>query len=178
MSGISRRRNVTDLKKLGPGSLISRFEAKELLAELVPDTEDDPRQTKDKVDQRLKYAIRLGHLSPSASNADLFALGEIVAWAHTKWPGRIADLPSTARIVPLAGNETVVSDSTLSVHVRLANLASCHEALDAAHKKIELLEQQLLAAREEIEKLTPLAAKRQLMRAKNQENARKPRKGI
>lgn len=148
-------------------------EAVELLASRVQRAGDSERQAKDKVGQRLRYALRRGDIVGRGPGSKTLLLGEVAAWASAKWPGKV-DLP----LLPIAGVVNVALEGAgLSAEAQVipGDFAECAGALQEALRRESRLISELSAARAEIDRLTTLANKYVENRRKNRESAGKPR---
>lgn len=148
-------------------------EAVELLASRVPRVGDSERQSKDKIGQRLRYALRRGEIVGRGPESKTLLLGDVAAWASAKWPGRI-DLP----LLPIVGVANVTLDGAgLSAEAQVipGNLAEIADALQDALKRESRLISELSAAQAEIGRLSTLANMYEENIRKNRESARRPR---
>jgi hypothetical protein len=163
-------------QELSAHSLLSFAEVVELVAPRVRESRDSLRQAKDKVGQRLRYAIRQRVVKASQPGGRSYELGTIVAWARHKWPGKVNDLPMVAitATAHIRLEDATASARGYTVH---RDIELCVKALNEALDRNAKLEAELTAAKQEIEKLRPLANRYLKNRQKNRESARRPRRG-
>jgi hypothetical protein len=139
---------------------ISRAQAVSLIASRIPwERGDVLRTVKDRVQGRVKYAVRVRDLVPGA--AGTYRLGDLVRWAKTKsdWPNCFDDLPVAPRRTCEAIKDTANAVS-LSHEVRLPrDLAQCHDVIRLATNESAVLEREALIAWKEANSLRPKALK-------------------
>jgi hypothetical protein len=160
-----------------PDKTITFADAVEFLAARVRKPGDEEREAKDRVRQRLTYAIKTGQLvtlDGTKVGPSLFSMNSFAAWAHSKWPGKLPDLPYP----PITANVRIPLPV---LHIRATgycipnNLADCQTALADVEKERIRLHAELVEARNEIDQLRPLAEAQKNLRARNQQNARRKR---
>ena len=131
----------------GVNDLVSRVEIIATIAAKVKSPGDMIRQAKDKVGQRLAYAIKKSRLEPPVKGRLVF--GDVVRWARTKphWREKLAGLPQTD---PPKAPPIEVRAEHVAIHD--LSLKKCHVLLAEANE-------QLRTAHDELNRLRPLAKK-------------------
>lgn len=155
-------------------SEVSFAEAVALLAQARGTPSWELRQEKERLSQRLRYALRKGTITEVRTGNRRFKLGDITLWAQRKGLNPVG-LPAAP--VTLAGaNTTITHDSSVGAIVSPGSLAECCQELAKAASTISRLEAELAAANRELARLRPIAEHDAQRREKNRKSARKPRR--
>jgi hypothetical protein len=132
------------------------------------------RATIDKVRKRLAHAVAKGELHTTGDQPPLFYAPRVVAWARSKWPGKLLDLPAEHAV--RVNEQLNISERALGYAIP-DELESCQVALASALRQIDALCKHLQKVHGEVERLRPLAEKYEANREKNRRSARLPRGG-
>lgn len=150
-------------------------EIAKLLAERVRPAGELPRATVDKVRKRLDYALNHGELKWAVPSQQLLRTQDVLIWAREKWPDEFQGIPVRQDIDV---GDTVGLQDVARALLLPGDINKCHEALLAANRLIFQLRFALVTSQREIAVLRPLAEKYEEIRKKNQESAKRPRKGL
>lgn len=157
---------------------ITRAQATRLIAAEIAERGEQPSLTRNRVSQRIRYAIRHGKLVEHSRG--MFRFGNLDAWARDTWPGKFSGWPASRTISPDIGR--ACADT---YRVTLGMVASV-EGPDAAQLKRE--NEKLRAENEklraecdrlcsEVETLRPYKEKHDQTRAKCQAAGRRGGRG-
>jgi hypothetical protein len=140
--------------RLTARSIISRHDAVKEIAERIGRPDETEKESANRVSHLVGYALKQGHLATQPNGG--FILGEVVAWARDKWPGRFTDLPAVVSDDVLDG---IVCRDFMDMVVLPATLEKCHAQINQQHHQIAELSDALQAAKTEFERLRADAMK-------------------
>jgi hypothetical protein len=164
-------------KVYDPNDLIALPDAIALLAERDRRKHDTDRVKKARMRARIKYAVDNGALAETLRRSKrCYVYGRIVAWAQENWPGKYDDLEAI-RVPSVGSVKGVLRGLTgkSSGGEIPTTLAECQSRLAQTMRRIVTLEEQLIVAREDADRLRPDAEARQRVRAVNKLNAQRRR---
>lgn len=148
----------------------------DLIVPLVRLPSDSVRQTRDKVRQRLLYAVnRSNPQALAAIGADdnyTVDIEQATAWARTKWP---TISMGTAHHIPPAVPEAIgIQDGVFDWTIP-GDISRCQASLETSHRVIRAMRDELKRLRAENARLVPLAKRYAEICEANRKSARKPR---
>ncbi|MFT3806705.1 hypothetical protein [Arenimonas sp.] len=149
------------------------------IAERVKPPGEPIRKTIDKVRKRIAHAVKIGALHPAPKSLT-FYVPEVEAWAKNKWPSEFSDVP---RVEIIRIVERLAISVSADMRLVPGDLDRCKQELKNAFQKIDEAEdlnkhlmKELKAAREEVDRLRPLAERYENIRRKNRLAASRPRR--
>lgn len=160
--------NLQDKARLTARSIISRHEAVLEIAKRVCRPDETEKDSANRVSHLIGYALMQGRLATQPKGG--LILGEVVAWARDKWPGRFTDLPA---LILGSTHDGIVCRDFVDAVVLPATLEKCHALIDQQHHRIGELEEALRVATNEIECLRPDAERWRALCEKNRINGGK-----
>jgi len=163
---------------LTANSTVNRAQATRLIAQEIAERGEQPPLTRNRVSQRIRYAIKTGRLVERSPGK--FRFGVLAAWAMDTWPGKFSGWPVSRTISPGTGRAC-----TDTYRVALGMVASVggpdaaqvkseNEKLRADNEKLRSERDRLCS---EIETLRPYKERHDQTRAKRQAAGRRGGRG-
>lgn len=150
----------------------------EIIVPHVRSPDDSLRQARDKVRQRVVYAVEKNDPQVLAAigvdNNFTLNIEQAAIWARTKWPS--IDLGPAHHILPPVREVIGVHDAMYDWMIP-GDIARCQASLEAAHKIMRAMRDELKRLRVENAHLAPLAHRYEEICEANRKSARIPRKG-
>lgn len=149
----------------------------QIITPLVKSPNDSLRQARDKVRQRILYALDKD--DPQASAAigehDGFVpdLEKAAIWARSKWPS--ISFGAVHLVLPPISEAARLSDASIP-WVIPGDKEQCQAALELAHKVLRSMREELKLVRKENARLSPLAKRYEEICQANRKSAAFPRK--
>ncbi len=160
-----KKTTATVSKKLSIDSRLTLDEAALLIASRTKDEKDTNASAKDRERTLISRAAKGGVLSKEKDGT--FILGNLISWVRTKKDKRridkFNDLPA---YIYMSAELTIRCEGSANATILAPTLEVCQERLNAAQRRVEELEKEVVELRQGAEK-------RQNLSNRNQENGRK-----
>ncbi len=86
---------------LSANCTVNRAQATRLIAQEIAERGEQSPHTRNRVSQRIRYAIKTGRLAERSPGK--FRFGALAAWAMDTWPGKFSGWPASRTVSPITG---------------------------------------------------------------------------